>query len=140
MPNKIVLSGEYLLEEGIAHEAITPGLLVYIQSDSEVALLTGEKTYHEGAVAIENALAGKTVDDACSSGDRIRYAILQKGAVFYGFLKKGENASVGEGLVATTGGIVRCANSDLVADIRFVAMEALNNTTGASARLKMRVI
>jgi hypothetical protein len=90
-------------------------------------------------VAVENALAGKTVDDACSSGDQIRYAILQRGAVVYAFLKNGENASIGEWLCPTTGGVVRCASSELSSDCRAIALEALNNTSGSPARIKIRI-
>ena len=137
--NKIVLKGDYVLEEAIAHEAITPGCLIQLNSDAEIALMATDEGVIEVAVAIENALAGKTIDDACSSGDRIRYAILQRGAVAYMFLKAGENASIGEWLVPTTGGIWKCNSADANSDKRAVALEAVNNTGGTSLRIKVRI-
>jgi len=143
-----MISGPYFIEEYIAHEAIKPGEIVALNSDNEVALVAADAAAATGPVEkmvmIEQSLTGETIDDECTAGDHIQVAIMQTGCVFNGFLETGDNAAIGAKLSAHAGGTlhlwVASATPDESAWCQFVALDALNNTTGSPGRIRARVL
>lgn len=139
--NKIVLKGDHVQwEEGIlATAAATPGMNVVMTTADETQ---GRKTYTPGAskdggdngagassplkIVKEDALQGKTIDNAYAVGDNLFLAIPKKGDVFLVLALTGENIDVGEGVAFNSDGKAIAATVDSVA-------EALDDTGGALA-------
>jgi len=112
MANRIQLDGDgYRVEEAVAAAAINPGNIVEKTSAGKVQKHSTEGGYAQVAVAVEDALQGKTVSDAYASGARVTYHILQRGTRFMALLKAGENVSIGDALVSDGAGrLIKSSN------------------------------
>lgn len=133
MPNTIALkfSGRY--DEGRAGGAIKPGHLIMLNGSNNVVVQTADGTPAQMHVAWEDALQGKTIDDAYASGDLVPFGICVPGDEVQLILKDEENVDEGDKLVSNGDGCVRKLNAAAdpaetpIAEVR----EALN-LTGAS--------
>lgn len=105
---------------GPQHEAkaaatITPGMLVEIDSNGELIPHGTSGQEGQAAVAIENDLTGRGIDDDYSSGDQVRYHVLPDGARFNGIILDGEDIAVGDALASNGDGKLKeAANTDFV--------------------------
>jgi len=149
-PHRIELKidGSSRYEEGFASAAISPGMLI----ERTPGTLGNEVTPHNFAggggevmIALEDALQGKTINDAyvaASAGppavpaDMISYRLAKAGEEYFVLLKDGEVAADGDPL--TSGGdgtfTVAAAGEEVLA----VAVEALS-PSGANAHIKARI-
>lgn len=139
----ISLKGHYLRKEGEASAAVKPGMLVEWDTDIETVQphSTGNGVARK-AFALENDLIGKGIDDAYASGDMVQYGVFERGAEVYAWLKTGQNVGVGDALCSGgAGNLVATTASGGNDDEEIVgyAMEALNNSTGSDARLRIEV-
>lgn len=157
-PKVILLSAngaERPLVERIADAAITPGMLCFINSDNEFAKHATAGGNTPRFIAVENPYSGYTtgaaIDHAYATGETVYCIYAQGGDVVYGFLANGENAAIGSPLKSDGAGgfAVWAAQAvDEAGAATFTiyeggpiayAVEALNNATGAQARLKVRL-
>lgn len=91
--------GAFVFDEAVADAAIKPGMLLEYTSTGVKKHAT-EGGRWVGAVAVEDALRGKTVDDAYAQYDIVPINIQQRGAKFQGILFKGENVTKGAALIS----------------------------------------
>jgi len=105
--NRIMLKCLGHHDEGVADAAILPGEAVELAADGKYdpqasaqadALKGGLK------IAIEDALQGKTVDDAYASADVLFFYSPLSGDVVHALVKTGEDIDVGDNLVVEGGG------------------------------------
>ena len=103
----IVLKGMGHHDEGEADAAISPGMAVElaadglfdpVQSAQAAALKTNLK------IAKEDALQGKTIDDAYADGDVLFYYEPLPGDEINVLVKSGENIAIADKLVVEAGG------------------------------------
>lgn len=99
-------------KEAVAASAITPGMLVELDSD-------GKFKAHDSAgqnvltiVAIENALEGETIDDAYEADDIVRGWFPQRGEEALLMVKDGENVTAGDFLESDGNGYVQVHSAD----------------------------
>lgn len=150
MANTIILRGrEYVIrKEGVTDEAVTPGHLLErggandVQKHSVAGGNTGK------LFALENDLVGEDIADAYSTGETVQFAACPTGTEVYAWLKTGNNAAKGAALVSAGDGTLEvfaaASTSDSGVDIYPAAvvgfaLEALNNTSGSPARLRVEV-
>jgi hypothetical protein len=128
MANTIVLKGKGHYIEGEAAEAVTPGMPVQLLSDNTWGMWDGAAAGEHDlvAIAVEDALQGKTITDAYADGDRMQIYIPVSGDVVNVRLKASENVSIGEKLIRedNTGLYIATTGTPEVED--FVALEASN--------------
>jgi len=138
-PKRIHLAGYGRIEEGTAGGSITPGHLIQLNSSGNLVVHATAGGPAERAFAVEDALQGKEIGDAYSSGSRVTYVLAAPGDVVYAFLAAGQNASIGSFLAAGGGGNLRVASGT---DVRLaVALEALDLTSsGSPGRIRVRVL
>ena len=100
MANTIVLKNYLkIFEEFEAHEGITPGMLLELNSDNEVQKhATSGGNVIPPIFALEDELQGKGIDDAYIAGDTVQCWIPQRGDEVLALLADGENVSIGEAL------------------------------------------
>src|SRR5690606_6978963 len=101
MAKTIVLSsvaGQYA--EANASAAITPGMLLVLETAGTVKAHAAEAGYAERIFAREDSLQGNVVATAYASGDRVPYLIAVPGDIVNVLLKAGENVTRGETLVS----------------------------------------
>lgn len=136
-PKTIVLKGDYsIAKERIAAGAITPGHHLALASSGKVAVCA-VKTNVPLAVAVEQDFTGGSIATAYAADDTVNYRVLQPGDEFYGFLANGQNVAIGALLESdAAGGFTALAAGTAKA----IALEAVNNTSGAQARIKLEVI
>ena len=140
LPKTIVLRGPGEYEEAVAAGAITPGHLLARNSDGAVVVHPTGGGAAEPIFAKEDALQGRTIDDAYASAEQVFYTIAKPGDLIYGFLAAGESVDPSSFLSSNGDGTFKEAGGT---DERIAAPEETldNSASGASdARLKLRVL
>ena len=138
----IIFKGDFVRKEGVAGGAITPGHLVKnFASNIVVHAAAGGNT--RKAFALENDLVGDGIDTAYASDDTVQIGIPGRGAEVYAWLKNAENVAAGDPLESAGDGSLQAhtaIGSGVQVDaIVAYAAEALNNASGAKARIKVEV-
>lgn len=133
-PDTILLRGKQftLRREGIAAEAITPGMLVKYDS-------TGKVIKHATAggaaalwVAFENELFGLGIDDAYAANDQVLIECVPPGGEAYMLVAPSAAAIViGDGIESTGNGYVRKLASGVC--IGYAASAVDNSSNGVTA-------
>jgi hypothetical protein len=138
--NTIQLTDGYVMDEAIAHEEISPGMLVEMLSTGKVQKHSTEGDFSDMRVAVEDAYQGNTTGDAYAAGARVIQHIQRRGAQCQLILKAGENVTKGAALISDGAGRViaegSAASGTTVNQIIGWAEEALNlSASGASDTL-----
>lgn len=97
--NTIVLKGRGHYEEGEADATIYPGEAIRLAADGlyDPETLAPEVAVGRGLhIALEDALQGKTVDDAYSDGDKIFFYTPQPGDHVHVLVKAGEDVDIAD--------------------------------------------
>lgn len=126
----ILLKGDlaYRHDEALANAALSPGHLVELMSTGKVKKNTIVAGTIPVAVAKEDAMIGKTINDAYAADDLVPYHIARSGDVLHLRLPAGASAVVkGDGLEPVSGGTVQKFASGVR---RFIAEEAVDNSGG----------
>jgi hypothetical protein len=129
--NMILVKGadELTREEGRAAAAINPGYLITFNGDQELIPHATAGVDCE-MVALEDALQGKTVDDAYADDDLVFYHIAHPGDVLQLVLQAGENADEDDYLTSNGDGTVQVTAG--AESTRWRAMEALDLSGGGA--------
>ena len=155
-PKTILLRGDPLYGEARATAEIRPG--VVLTTSGGVRTLTNDPTCAPAGagavapiVARENEIMGKRIDDNYAVGDNVLFMHLRRGDQVYALLANGVSVAAGGGLSvgangilvlptagATTGNPVTAVTFPTA--VVFRALHALNNTSGAPARIKVEVV
>jgi len=150
MANTILLRGrEYVIrKEGVTDEAVTPGHLLERGGSNDVQKHSVAGGNTGKLFALENDLVGEDIADAYASGETVQFAACPTGTEVYALLANSENASIGSALVSNGDGTLAvfsaASTSDSGVDIYPAAvvgfaLEALNNTSGGAARIRVEV-
>lgn len=121
-PNTIFLGGERIQIGDLAvSEAVTPGHLVERFNSSGTIRWRKATADIAGpaAVATEQAMINKGVDDAYAANDLAEVSVLQKGGSAWMFIASGQNVAAGDLLGSAGGGTLKTGAT--VA--RFTALE-----------------
>lgn len=136
--NTIIRKGHELVirKEVTATEVITPGMLVNHAGAAD-GLLPHKR------FALENDLIGRGINDNYAVGEVVQVGVCNHGVEVWALLANTENAAVGDRLVSNAAGtleVIALAQTPLE-EVRVVgfALEALNNTSGAPARILIEV-
>jgi hypothetical protein len=100
----IKCKGSFEYEELEAGGAITPGMLIMVNSSNKVVVHATEGGRAEAAFAMENELQGETVSDAFASGEVVPYLLPHKGSCVNALLKEGESVSINDELISAGDG------------------------------------
>lgn len=148
--NKIVLKGDHgYWQEGIlATNPATPGMNVVmttaVRSQERDTFAPGaSKAGGTGAVSAasplhivkEDALQGKTIDDAYAVGDNLFIYIPQKGDVLLALAKSGEDIDKGEGVAFDSTGKLVAATVDTIAE----SIDDTGGALGADKHIRIRI-
>src|SRR5574343_48912 len=149
MANTIVLKGDPLQKERAAGGAITPGHLCLVNSLNKIVVHPTAGGNFLGAVAIEDALQGRDIDDAYASGEVTQYVVVRPGDEFTGIFTTSQVIFVGDVLERAGNGTVSkhtpptestlgvyTATTMYHKAIIGRALEAVT-TTGATARIQI---
>lgn len=132
MSNTIQLIGEFRHEEALASGTVKPGMLVERTSATQdtVKAHATEGGVAERAFAVEDALRGKTVNDAYSDGNLVMYHLVEPGAVVQALIKAGEDVTKDDQLVsAGDGTLIKSADvssGTTVAQVVAIADESID--------------
>ena len=123
-------------EDGVAAEAITPGMLVDgVTSISKHATAGGNTAR---AFACEREEMGQDIDAAYAIGDTVKVAVFGGGMHVYAFIASGQNIAINDKLESQGTGYLRVLASG-TALVR--ALEAVNNAAGpGAARIRCEVL
>lgn len=134
----IILMGQpEVSEDWAAGGAITPGMLVERNGSG---LLVAHATAAGAAAydfAMERDEMGKDIDTAYASGDTVKLAHCHAGMRVNALIANGVNAAVNSKLESAGNGTLRVLTTGVVIA---QAVEAVNNTSGANARLRVEII
>ena len=108
-------------DEGRAGGAITPGMLIKLNNASTYVAHSSSGVVAARQFALEDALQGKTIDDAYASGDLVRIIHALPGDHVLGILQAGQNVQVGTRLVSGGDGTLIAGDAD--SDAIAVALE-----------------
>jgi hypothetical protein len=127
---------------------IRPGMLLAVGTTNTVkphAVATGNK---EGVkVAVDNIFAapasGSAIDATFAAGTTVPYIFASPGDVLYMLLKTGNNITKGQGLESGGAGNLQAATTPIagtsVDSLVGYAEEAVNNSSGSDARIRVRI-
>lgn len=101
--NTIQLNGDFVHEEALAHETITPGMLIEKISTGKVQKHSTDNGHAQLAIAVEDALQGNTITDDYSEDDLVSYHIQARGTRFQGILVAAGTAVVIGGQLVSDG-------------------------------------
>lgn len=139
-PGTIFLGGDRTqVGEFAAKAAITPGHLVERVNTAGVwrwqknANSTADKQ-SEAAVATDQAMLNKGVDDDYGIGDLVEVSIGHKGSAFWMFIASGQNIAFGDRLESAGDGTLRIFNAG---PVLFTANETKANVT---VQTRIRVV
>lgn len=129
--NQIQGKGDFRHEEALASGSITPGMLLE-QTSAAAATVKAHATeggIAERLIAVENALAGETVDDVYLTTELVQYHVVAPGAEVQVLIESGSNVSIGEKLLSSGLGTF-IPNGDEAsgseANVLAIALEALD--------------
>jgi hypothetical protein len=136
--HKILLGGDPEIEEFPAAAAITPGMLVYLNSSGQVAVQVTAGANVMPWFALESLDGDKTIDDAYAQYNRVRVAKCKGGEKIYAYLVNGDGAvHVGDWLESGGSGYVREVDADAsagaiaVSSVLGTVREAADSTSAA---------
>lgn len=127
-PNTVFLGGDRTQIGDLAvSESVTPGHLVERFNVGGVIRWRKATADVDGppAIATEQAMLNKGVDDVYAANDLAEVSILHKGATAWGFIASGQNVAAGNLLGSAGGGTLKTGAT--VA--RFTALENKPNVT-----------
>lgn len=104
-----------VFEEIVAHEAITPGMLIALISTNKVrkhATASGDAL---PMFALEDALQGKDINDAYVAGDKVQVWIPNRGDQVYARLADEQNIAIGDFLCSDGFGLLTKYTAESVA-------------------------
>jgi len=141
-PNTIHLAGGIeRIGDVAASEAITPGMLVERFNSAGVAKFRKHATAAQDcvkAVALDQNMLNKGVDDAYAAGDLMEVGILPPGSTAWMLVASGQNIVHGQRLESAGNGTLRAiaAGKPL-----FAAVENKDNSAGpANARIRVEAL
>ena len=138
-------SGCTVINDYVAIESITPGMLLEYHNDSG----TLKWGVHDAAadqgsvvVALDQTLLNLGVDDAYAAGDLVMAGALRPGATFWGIIPSGQNISPAGKLQSNGDGKLKAATADTAdANVaRFVALESSGGAVTADTRIRVEVL
>lgn len=131
----IALLGQPLVtEEGKATEAITPGMLV--QGVTQLKRNATASVFTNKAFALERDEMGDGINVPYASGDTVKVGHFWPGQRVYALLASGQNVAEDAKLEPATDGYVKAGTTAPIGR----AMEAVNNTTGGTPRVRMEIL
>lgn len=144
---KIVLISPFgRKEEALAGGAITPGMLVELNSAGKVIAHNSEGAVHERMFAEEDALQGRTIATAYALNELVQLWLAQPGDEVNAWLKAGENVAKGAILISAGDGTFIASGSEAsattVQQYSAVAQEAvdLSGSGAVNTRIRVRVL
>lgn len=145
-PKKIILGGPDPREDNQreAGAAVTPGELVEVQTDGDVAPHSTAGGNAENAFALPKPTSGD-IDEDYASGDTVRVGWFVTGAFLYAWLANGQNVDDGDPLESDGAGALQAFGTAAEAtpvntdNVVAYAAEDLNNASGSPSRIRIRV-
>jgi hypothetical protein len=136
-PNTIFLGGTRVqVNTEAASATITPGDLIERFNNSGVWRWRRQSTADVGvplAIATEQSMLNKGVDDDYAANDLVEASIMQPGAAFWAFIASGQNIAFGNKLQASNDGTLKIFASGVVLAV------ALETKATVSTKTRIRV-
>lgn len=140
-----------VVNEYVAAEAITPGMLLTLGSANTVALNTDAGLACEKLFAMEDELQGRTIDTDYDADDPVQCWSAIPGEEVLAWLANGEDVAIGEKLVSNGDGQLKAMTADDPSDyvieetplaIVIVAAVDMSGSSGVdpTGRIKVRII
>lgn len=125
-------------EDGAANEAITPGMLITRNgSGLWIKHATAAAVPPCREYAMERDEMGNNIDVAYAIGDTVKAGAFSPGMRVNALIANGVNVGIGAKLESAGNGTLRAVTTGTaIAE----ALEAVNNTSGANARLRVQVL
>jgi hypothetical protein len=125
----ITLAGNPVHREAKAAAAIMPGNLLELTSAGLVQVGATANAIVRKAVALENEMLGKSIEDAYATNDIVRYGVFSTGQrVRLKVVAGGAAIVIGDKLSSGLAGGVQKGTTNVVA----FALEAVDNSAGAT--------
>ena len=107
---RIHAKGSFQQDEALAAGAITPGMLLEMDSDAKVEFHNTEGAIAERIFAVEDALQGNPVTTAYSAADLVTYIMPSKGSCVNALLVAGYSYDEGDILISSGDGTLMQAS------------------------------
>jgi hypothetical protein len=125
-------------EDDKAASAITPGMIVTWNGSGDLIPHATAGGQAARAFALEREEMGNDIDDAYATGDTVKVGVFGPGCRVNALIANTVNAAKGNFLeVGATAGTLRVFTTGVVVAR---ALESLNNTSGANARLRVEIM
>ena len=138
-----------IIEEYEAAAAITPGMLIELNSDGKVQVHSSVGEFAEKIFALENELEGKGISDDYAAADRVQCWVAGRGDQVYALLSDGETVVIGDILESNGDGYLQKAVGETgsaavypesVVAVALEAVDLLGSPSTSGDRIKVRVI
>lgn len=142
-PNTVLLAGgpqPTIVNDIVASEAITPGMLIERFSDSGTPKFRKNATSgaNGSTYAIEQSMLNRGVDDAYAAGDLVEAFVGKAGDTVWALVPSGTNVQAGAKMQADGAGLLIAVGAGLVIAR---ALEDTDNSAGpANMRCKVEIV
>ncbi len=133
--------------EYVAAEAITPGMLIELNSDGKYQKHASSGSKCMPVFAIEDALQGKEIDEDYAADDQVRGWYPTRGDEVYAILQDGQDVSTGDlldsngdGTLKSGSGASAIAEALESLDLSGSSGEESSGALGYNKRIKVRVL
>lgn len=149
-PKTVILKGDPIRKEGIAHAAITPGHLLNFYTDGTLQAHATAGGNAAPRFAVEEDFVGDDITTAYAAGDQVQYIVARPGDEVYAILTTSQTIKKGDALESAGDGTLRKHTAQAVAEsgsasytiytdaVVGYAAEDLT-TTSAAARIRVEV-
>lgn len=149
-PKTVILKGDPIRKEAIAHEAVTPGQLVNFYTDGTLQKHATAGGNAQPMFVVEEDFVGDGIDVAYAANDQVQYIVGRPGDEVYAWLTTSQTIKKGDPLMSNGAGLLTKHTAQAVAEsgsatytiyvdaIVAYAAEDLT-TTGTAARIRAEV-
>lgn len=144
--NKIFLTDEYIVDEGEADAAITPGHLIEYDTTTDLFIPHGtdagvtQARFARKNPTADTAAGTAPIDDPYADGDHVWAAIARRGCRVNALVQASENIAIGDVLVSAGDGALREYVSGTDAAHAPVAVAREAGTDASDFRIEVEVL
>lgn len=138
-------SGCTVINDYVAIESITPGMLLEYHNDSGTlkwGVHDAAADVQPAAIALDQTHLNLGVDDVYAAGDLVMAGVLRKGATFWGLIPSGQNIDPGAKLQSNGDGKLKAATADTAAAgvAMYLALESSGGAVTVDTRIRVEVV
>lgn len=149
-PKTVILKGDPIRKEAVAHEELTPGHLANFYTDGTLQKHATAGGNAQPMFVVEEDFVGDGIDTTYAAGDQVQYIVGRPGEEVYAWIEASSTIKKGDPLESNGAGLLQKHTAQAVAEggsasytiytdaiVAYAAEDV--TTTGSAARIRAEV-